>query len=103
MVCAALINAVLLICFKEVGDIQDAIDLQMIPSLHLIFEHEEVGIPYSTFLSQITPFSVWYLYVLSRGVAIIGDLSRQTAASLVALIWLAGVGVQVAITVLEAL
>ena len=103
LVCAALINAVLLVCFKEMSDIQDAIDYQMIPSLHLIFEHQKVGIPYSTFLSQITPFSVWYLYVLSRGTAIIGDLSQRTAAWLVAFIWLAGVGMRVAITVLEAL
>ena len=103
LVCAALINAVLLVCFTEVGDIQDATDYQVIPSLHLIFEQKEGGIPYSTFLSQITPFSVWYLYVLSRGVAIIGDLSRRTAAWLVVLIWLAGMGVQVTITVLEAL
>ena len=103
LVCAAFINAVLLVCFTEVDDIQDKTDYQVIPSLHLIFEQEEVGILYSTFLSQITPFSVWYLYVLSRGVAIIGDISRRTAAWLVASIWLAGVEVQVVITVLEAL
>ena len=103
LVCAALINAVLLVCFREVDDIQNKTDYQVISSLHLIFEQEKVGLPYSTFLSQITPFSVWYLYVLSRGVAIIGDLSWRTAVWLVAVIWLASVGVQVAIVVLEAL
>lgn len=103
LVFAALINVVLLVCFKEVGDIQDATDYQMIPSLHLIFGNKEIGTSYFTFLSQITPFSIWYVYVLSRGVAIIGDLSQRTATWLVTLIWLAGVGVQGAITVLDTL
>ena len=72
----------------------------MIPSLHLIFGDESVGIPYFTFLHQMNPFSIWYLIVLSRGVAVVADLSRQRAEWLVALIWLAGIGVQVAVVVL---
>lgn len=103
LVFAALINAALLLCFKDVSNMKDATDLHMIPSLHLILGHESVGIPYFTFLSQMNPFSVWYLLVLSRGVAIVGDLSRRTAEWLVAFIWLAGVGIQVAIAALDAL
>ena len=100
LVFSNLINAALLLCFKEIGDIKDVTDLHMIPSLHLIFGSEEVGIPYFTFLHQMNPFSVWYLIVLSRGVAVVTDLSRQRAEWLVALIWLAGIGVQVVMVVL---
>ena len=103
LVLAALINAALLLYFKETSDIKDATDLHMIPSLHLILGHKSVGIPYFTFLSQMNPFSVWYLLVLARGVAIVGDLSRRTAEGLVVFIYLAGVGVQVAIAALDAL
>ena len=98
LVFSTLINAALLLCFKEIGDIKDIMDLHMIPSLHLIFGDEEVGIPYFTFLHQMNPFSLWYLIVLSRGVAIIADISRQRAEWLVALIWLAGIGFQVAVS-----
>lgn len=83
-------------CFKEVGDIKDVTDLHMIPSLYLIFGDAPVGILYFTFLRQINPVSLWYLIVLSRGVAVVADISRQRTEWLVALIWLAGIGVQVA-------
>ena len=100
LVFSSLINAALLLCFKEIGDIKDVTDLHMIPSLHLIFGNEEVGIPYFTFLRQINPFSFWYLYVLSRGVAIVGNISRGTAEWFVAFIWLVGIGVQVVMAAL---
>lgn len=100
LVFSNLINAALLLCFKEVGDIKDVTDLHMIPSLHLIFGDEPVGIPYFTFLRQMNPFSIWYLIVLSRGVAIVADISRKGTEWLVALTWLAGIGVQVAIAAL---
>ena len=96
LVFSTLINAALLLCFKDIDTVKDITDLHMIPSLHLIFGDKKVGIPYFTFLHQINPFSIWYLIVLSRGVAVVADISRQRTEWLVALIWLAGIGFQVA-------
>ncbi|MDE0636631.1 MAG: YIP1 family protein [Candidatus Poribacteria bacterium] len=97
LVFANLLNVALVLSLKEVGEIKDVTDLYMIPSLHLIFGDAPVGIPYFTFLRQINPFSVWYLFVLSRGVAVVTEISRRRAEWFVALVWLAGVGVEVAI------
>ena len=72
----------------------------MLHNPDVLFLDEPVGIPYFTFLSQINPVSVWYLIVLSRGVAVVADISRQKTEWLVALIWLAGIGVQVVISAL---
>ena len=95
---SVLINAALVLSFKEMAAIETVRDLHMIPSLSHVFGDAGNGIsaPYFTFLRQMNPFSVWYLYVLSRGVAIVADLSKQAAMCLVTLIWLAGVGVEVA-------
>lgn len=100
LVFSALINAALLVCFKDIDRVKDVTDLYMIPSLHLIFGHEEVGIPYFTFLREINPFTVWYLVVVSRGVAVVADISKRNTEWFVVFVWLAGVGVQVAISVL---
>lgn len=96
LIFSALINAALLLCFKDIDTVRDITDLHMIPSLHLIFGDEEVGIPYFTFLHQMNPFSIWYLIVLSRGVMVAAEISRQRAEWLVVLVWLAGIGFQVA-------
>ena len=100
LVFSALINAALLVCFKDIDRVKDVTDLYMIPSLHLIFGHEEVGIPYFTFLRQINPFTVWYLVVVSRGVAVVADISKRNTEWFVVFVWLASVGVQVAISAL---
>lgn len=98
LVFSDLINAALLLCFKNISDVQDFIDLQMIPGLHLLFGDHALGVLQLTLLSQITPFSIWYLIVLSLGVAIIGDLKRRKVEWLVVLVWFAGIGVQIAIS-----
>ena len=98
LVLSNLINAALLLCFKEISDVQDSIDLQMIPGLHLLFGDHPLGVLKLTLLSQITPFSIWYLIVLSVGVAIVADLKTRKVQWLVVLVWLAGIGVQIAIS-----
>ena len=99
LVLSHLINAALLLCFKDISDIQDSIDLQMIPGLHLLFGDHALGSMPLTFLSQITPFSIWYLVVLSLGVAIVGNLNRKRAELLAVLVWLADFGFRTAIAI----
>ena len=87
-----LINAVLLLGFKDISDIQTPIDLQMIPGLHLLFGDHPLGALKLTLLSQMTPFALWYLIVLSVGVAIVADLKRKRVEWLIVLVWLVDIG-----------
>ena len=99
LVFSNLINAGLLLCFKDIRDVRDSIDLQMIPGLHLLFGDHPLGVLSLTLLSQITPFSLWYLVVLSLGVAIVADQKRRKVEWLVVLVWLASIGVRAATSV----
>lgn len=96
LVFSTLINAALLLCFKDISDIQKSIDLQMIPGLHLLFGDHPLGTLQLTLLSQVTPFAIWYLIVLSVGVAIVADLKRKRVEWLVVLVWLADIGFRIA-------
>lgn len=93
-----LINAALLLCFKDISDVQKPIDLQMIPGLHLLFGDHALGVLKLTLLSQVTPFTIWYLIVLSLGVAIVADLKRKRVEWLVVLVWLADIGFRIAVS-----
>ncbi len=95
LVFSELINAALLLGFKQIDDVQDYTDLQVIPGLHLLFGDETLGIPLFTFLSQIQPFFIWYLVVLSLGVAVVANLNRRRAEFLVVFVWLAEFGFRV--------
>ena len=95
LVLSNLINAVLLLCFKDINDVQKPIDLQMIPGFHLLFGDHPLGVLKLTLLSQVTPFAIWYLILLSLGVAIVADLKRRKVEWLVVLVWLAGISFRV--------
>ena len=99
LVLSHLINAVLLLGFKDISDIQTPIDLQMIPGLHLLFGDHPLGALKLTLLSQMTPFALWYLIVLSVGVAIVADLKRKRVEWLVVFVWLVDIGFQVVASV----
>lgn len=96
LVLSNLINTVLLLGFKDIRDVQTPIDLQMIPGLHLLFGDHPLGDLKLTLLSQMTPFAIWYLIVLSVGVAIVADLKRKRVEWLVVLVWLVDIGFRIA-------
>lgn len=98
LVFSNLINAALLLSFKDINDVQKSIDLQMIPGLHLLFGDHALGTLKLTLLSQITPFAIWYLIVLSLGVGIVADLKRRRVEWLVVLVWLADIGFRIAVS-----
>lgn len=100
LVLSHLINAALLLSFKDINDVQKPIDLQMIPGLHLLFGDHPLGALRLTLLSQITPFAIWYLIVLSLGVAIVADLKRKRVEWLVVLVWLVDIGFRIAVSAL---
>ena len=98
LVLSHLINAALLLYFKDINDVQKPIDLQMIPGLHVLFGDHPLGVLKLTLLSQVTPFAIWYLIVLSLGIAIVADLKRKRVEWLVVLVWLADIGFRIAVS-----
>ena len=98
LVFSMLINAALLLCFKDIDTVTDITDLHMIPSLHLLFGDHALGVLKLTLLSQVTPFAIWYLIVLSLGVGIVADLKRKRVEWLVVLVWLADIGFRIAVS-----
>ena len=98
LVLSHFINAALLLSFKDISDVQKPIDLQMVPGLHLLFGDHPLGVLKLTLLSQVTPFAIWYLIVLSLGVAIVADLKRKRVEWLVVLVWLVDIGFRIAVS-----
>lgn len=96
LVLSSLINAAVLLSFKKVDDIQNFTDLQVLPGLHLLLDSQAEAIPYFTlrFLSQFHLFSIWYLWVLSLGVAVVAKLNMRKSVFLTVLLWLAIISFQ---------
>ena len=91
LVFSNLINTAVLLYFKKVDDIQNFTDFQVLPGLHLLLGNQVEAIPYFTFrfLSQFHLFSIWYLWVLSWGVAVITKLEMRISVFLTVTFWLA--------------
>lgn len=100
LVFSKLINTALLLCFKAVDNVKNATDLQMIPGLHLLFGDHIFGVLFFPLLSQITPFFIWYLILLSLGIAVVADLKTRKAAWLVVCVWLVNISIRIAIAAL---
>lgn len=67
-----------------------------VSGLHLLFGDHPLGVLKLTLLSQVTPFAIWYLIVLSLGVAIVADLKIRRVEWLVVLVWLVDIGFRAA-------
>lgn len=90
LVFSNLINTLLLLSLKKVDDIQNFTDFQVLPGFHLLLGNQTEAIPYFTFrfFSQFHLFSIWYLWVLSLGVAVITKLEMRKSVFLTVILWL---------------
>ena len=96
LVLSNLINGALLLYFKQSDDIQNFTDLQVLPGLHLLLDNQAEATPYFMFkfLSQFDLFSMWYLWVLSLGVAVVAKLTMRKSVLLTVSLWLAIISFQ---------
>lgn len=80
------INAGLLPVFRDIEDIQTAVDARVLPGLHLLagsLENRHLLM----FLAYINPAAVWYVFVLTIGIHIFAELSRMKALFVALIIW----------------
>ncbi len=96
LVLSNLINAAVLLSFKKVDDIQNFTDLQVLPGIHLLLDSQAEATSYFIFrfLSQFHLFSIWYLWVLSLGVAVVAKLNMRKSVFLTVTLWLAIISFQ---------
>lgn len=85
-----LVNTALLLVFRDVADVKNAADMNMLPGLHLLFGSLE-NVKLLMFLSHINPFSVWIIAVSSIAVAVLADVDKTRARIAAVLIWLVGI------------
>jgi len=96
LVLSNLINSAFLLYFKKIDDIQNFTDLQVLPGIHLLLGSQAEWTPYFTFrfLSEFHLFSIWYLWVLSLGVAVVAKLNMRKSVLLTVTLWLAIISFQ---------
>ena len=82
-----LVNAALLPVFREIEDIHTAIDVRVIPGVHLLVGSLE-NPHLLMFLAYINPVAVWYVFVLTIGVHIFAEVSKVKALFVALIIWL---------------
>lgn len=90
----AVVNTALLLVLRDVSDIKNAADMQMIPGLHQLFSSLE-NVKLLMFLSHINPLSVWLIAVMAIAVSILADIGKVKASVVAILIWLSGVALEV--------
>lgn len=81
-----LVNAALLLVFRSPEVIKGAIDLKMIPGLHLLFSSGG-NVKLLTFLSHMNPLSLWVIAVTAIAIAVFADMPRSKARVTAVILW----------------
>ena len=79
-------NTALLLVFRNVGDVNSAADLKMIPGLHLLLgggANPKLAI----LLSHINPLSLWLIAVMAIAVSILADVENTRARITAVILW----------------
>ena len=85
-----IVNALLLLIFRTPESVSSAIDLKMIPGLHLFFSSIE-NVKLLTFLSHINPLSLWVIAVLAIAVAEFTGAEKSRSRIIAVILW--GLGI----------
>ena len=89
------INAGILPLFRRVEDMQEAVDLKIIPGLHLLAGPID-GPHLLTFLSHINPLNAWYVFVIIIAVSVMAEVNKIKACCVALIIFLLRVGAEIA-------
>ena len=85
-----LVNTALLFVFRDVGDVNSAVDLKMVPGLHLLFTfilEGGVNPKILMFLSHINPLSLWMIAVMAIAIAVFADMEKNKARIAAVILW----------------
>ena len=81
-----LVNAALLLVFRNPESVKSAIDLKMIPGLHLLFGSSG-NVKLLTFLSYINPLNLWVIAVVAIAVAEFTGIEKSRARIAAVILW----------------
>ena len=81
-----LVNAALLLVFGNPESVKSAIDLKMIPGLHLLFS--SIGnVKLLTFLSHINPLNLWVIAVVAIAISEFTGIEKSRARIAAVILW----------------
>ena len=81
-----LVNAALLLVFRNPESVKSAVDLKMIPGLHLLFSSGG-NVKLLTFLSHINPLSLWVIAVIAIAVTEFTGAEKSRARIAAVILW----------------
>jgi hypothetical protein len=85
LVIGALVN-IFVLYFRGIENIVNMYEISL-TGLNLLTSSESVGIPFYTFLSLINPFQIWFLALLTVGLAKLADIKLNKAFFISFLFW----------------
>ena len=83
-------NTALLLVFRNLGDVNSAADLKVIPGLHLLLgggANPKLAILFS----HINPLSLWLIAVMAITIAILADVEKTRARIAAGVLWIIGI------------
>lgn len=85
-----LVNAALLLVFRNVGDVKSAADLKMIPGLHLLLG-SGTNPKLAMLFSYINPLSLWVIAVTAIAISVLADVGKTRARVAAVILWVIGI------------
>ena len=85
-----LVNAALLLVFKDIEGIKGAADLKMIPGLHLLLGGG-ANPKLAMLLSHINLLNLWLIAVIAIAIAMLADMEKNKACVAAVVLWAIGI------------
>ena len=81
-----LVNAALLLVFRDIEGIKSAVDLKMIPGLHLLLGGG-ANPKLAMLLSHINPLSLWLIAVMAIAITVVANMEKSKARAAAVVLW----------------
>ncbi len=81
-----LVNAALLLVFRDIEGVKSAVDLKIIPGLHLLVGGG-ANPKLAMLLSHINPLSLWLIAVMAIAITVLADMGKSTARVVAVILW----------------
>ena len=82
-----LVNAALLLVFRDIEGIKSAVDLKMIPGLHLLLG-DGANPKLAMLFSHINPLSLWLIAVMAIAIAVVANMEKSKARAAAVVLWI---------------
>lgn len=85
-----LVNAALLLVFRDIEGIKSAVDLKMIPGLHLLLGGG-ANPKLAMLFSHINPLSLWLIAVMAIAIAVVANMEKSKSRVAAVILWLVSI------------